>query len=201
MYTKFENNPSRGFWVIALTPLRAAGGGRRAASMKNHNIPRSFWLHRTLLWLNNGRDGVSNHQPHNYLPNRLLRCRSKKHQSSTSLAFVQGIHRWPVNSRHKWLVTRKMFPFDDQLSCQPPIEEYAPKPVGWTTYFLLLTPRLVQIHIKRKLVWCNNLLFLFFNTKFNICWLLQHNINGYLSVQILFVRLCVLITMTPWWAW
>ena len=28
MYTKFENNPSRGFWVIALTPLRAAGGGR-----------------------------------------------------------------------------------------------------------------------------------------------------------------------------
>ena len=31
MYTKFENNPSRGFWVIALTPLRAAGGGRRVA--------------------------------------------------------------------------------------------------------------------------------------------------------------------------
>ena len=28
MYTKFDNNPSRGFWVIALTPLRAAGGGR-----------------------------------------------------------------------------------------------------------------------------------------------------------------------------
>ena len=31
MYTKFENNPSRGFWVIALTPLRAAGGGRWVA--------------------------------------------------------------------------------------------------------------------------------------------------------------------------
>ena len=30
MYTKFENNPSRGFLVIALTPLRAAGGGWRA---------------------------------------------------------------------------------------------------------------------------------------------------------------------------
>ena len=28
VYTKFENNPSRGLWVIALTPLRAAGGGR-----------------------------------------------------------------------------------------------------------------------------------------------------------------------------
>ena len=26
----------------------------------------------------------------------------RKHQDSTSLAFVQGIHRWPVNSPHKW---------------------------------------------------------------------------------------------------
>ena len=33
------------------------------------------------------------------------------HQSSASLAFVRGIHRWPVNSPHKGPVTRKMFPF------------------------------------------------------------------------------------------
>ena len=37
----------------------------------------------------------------------------RKHQSSASLAFVRGIHRRPVNSPHKWPVTRKMFPFDD----------------------------------------------------------------------------------------
>ena len=37
----------------------------------------------------------------------------RKHQSSTSLAFLQGVHRGPVNSPHKWPVTRKMFPFDD----------------------------------------------------------------------------------------
>ena len=37
----------------------------------------------------------------------------RKHQSSTSLAFVRGIHRWPMNSPHKGPVTRKMFPFDD----------------------------------------------------------------------------------------
>ena len=37
----------------------------------------------------------------------------RKHQSSASLAFVRGIHRWSVNSPHKWPVTRKMFPFDD----------------------------------------------------------------------------------------
>ena len=28
----------------------------------------------------------------------------RKHQSSASLAFVRGIHRWPVNSLHKWAV-------------------------------------------------------------------------------------------------
>ena len=39
----------------------------------------------------------------------------RKHQSSGSLAFVWGIHRWPVNSLHKWPVTRKMFPFDDVI--------------------------------------------------------------------------------------
>ena len=37
----------------------------------------------------------------------------RKHQSSASLAFVRGIHRGPVNSPHKWPVTRKMFSFDD----------------------------------------------------------------------------------------
>ena len=36
-----------------------------------------------------------------------------KNQSSASLAFVGGIHQWPVNSLHKWPVTQKMFPFDD----------------------------------------------------------------------------------------
>ena len=39
----------------------------------------------------------------------------RKHQSSVSLAFVRGIHRWPVNSPHKWPVTRKMLPFDDVI--------------------------------------------------------------------------------------
>ena len=36
----------------------------------------------------------------------------KENESSASLAFVQGIHRWSVNSQHKGPVTRKMFPID-----------------------------------------------------------------------------------------
>ena len=39
----------------------------------------------------------------------------RKHRSSASLAFVRGIHRGPMNSPHKWPVTRKMFPFDDVI--------------------------------------------------------------------------------------
>ena len=31
----------------------------------------------------------------------------RKHQSSASLAFVRGIHQWPVNSPHKGPVTRE----------------------------------------------------------------------------------------------
>ena len=43
----------------------------------------------------------------------------RKYQRSVSLAFVRGIHWWPVNSPHKWPVTWKMFPFDDviMVSC------------------------------------------------------------------------------------
>ena len=39
----------------------------------------------------------------------------RKYQSSASLAFVRGIHQGPVNSLHKWPVTRKKFSFDDVI--------------------------------------------------------------------------------------
>ena len=39
----------------------------------------------------------------------------RKHQSSVSLAFVRGIHRWPVDSPHKGPVTLKMLLFDDVI--------------------------------------------------------------------------------------
>ena len=39
----------------------------------------------------------------------------RKYQSSASLTFVRGIHRWPVNSPHKWPVTRKMISFNDVI--------------------------------------------------------------------------------------
>ena len=48
-----------------------------------------------------------------------------KNKSSVSLAFVWGIHRGPVNSPHKWQVTRKMSPFDDVImSASTPSHHY-----------------------------------------------------------------------------
>ena len=39
----------------------------------------------------------------------------RKHQSPALLAFVWGIHLWPVNSPHKGPVMQKTFPFDDVI--------------------------------------------------------------------------------------
>ena len=39
----------------------------------------------------------------------------RKRQSSASLAFVRGIHRWPVDPPRKGPVTRKLFLFDDVI--------------------------------------------------------------------------------------
>ena len=62
-----------------------------------------------LQWRHNERDGLSNHRCLECIFNRLFRY------SSASLAFVRGIHRWPVDSPHKGPVTRKMLPFDDVI--------------------------------------------------------------------------------------
>ena len=67
----------------------------------------------SLQWRCKGVDAVPNHHPHDCLLNWLFSGDQKEHQSSASLVFVWGIHRWSVNSPQKWPVTRKMFPFDD----------------------------------------------------------------------------------------
>ena len=77
------------------------------------HVCQEFSIYSSLQWRHNERDGIANHQRPDCLRKRLSMRRSKK--SSASLAFVRGIHRWPVNSPHKGPVTRKMFPFDDGI--------------------------------------------------------------------------------------
>ena len=97
---------SVGLWIQSLTtgvrtPKARSGTLQLVAAVGSVRI--------TMTWYE--RD----HQPHDCL---LIHSGAdqKQHQSSASLAFVRGIHRWPANSPHKGSVTWKMFPFDDVIS-------------------------------------------------------------------------------------
>ena len=68
-----------------------------------------------LHWRHTDHDGVSNHQPHCCLLNRLFRRRSKKTSKLRVTGLCVGNSPGPVNSPHKGPVTRKMFPFDDVI--------------------------------------------------------------------------------------
>ena len=68
-----------------------------------------------LRWCHNDHDGVSNHQPHGCLLNRLFRRRSEKTSKLRVTGLCAGNSPGPVNSPHKGPVTRKMFPFDDVI--------------------------------------------------------------------------------------
>ena len=70
---------------------------------------------KSLRWRYNGRDGVSNHQPHDCLLNRYSDADKKN---------IKAPGHWPLCeeftgdrriSRTKRPVTRKMFPFDDVI--------------------------------------------------------------------------------------
>ena len=70
---------------------------------------------KTLQWRHNVSNGVSNHQPHHCLLNRLSRRRPEKTAKLRIIGHLWGIHRWPANLPHKWTVTQKMLPFDDVI--------------------------------------------------------------------------------------
>ena len=95
-----------------------------------HYVPGCPWRHEfpginaqtsstdvppTLHWRHNDHHGVSNHQPHGCLLNRLFRRRSKKTPKLRVTGLCVGNSPGPVSSPQKWPVTRKMFPFDDVI--------------------------------------------------------------------------------------
>ena len=56
--------------------------------------------------------------------NAYLGADQRKRQSSASLAYVRGNLRRPVNSPHRWPVTRKMFPLDDVIMHYDSVSEW-----------------------------------------------------------------------------
>ena len=69
----------------------------------------------SLRWRHNECDDISNYQLAIVYSNVYSGVDQRKHQSSTSLAFMRAIHQWTVNSPHKGPVTRKIFSFDDVI--------------------------------------------------------------------------------------
>ena len=73
-----------------------------------------YWS-KSLRWRHNELDGVSDHQPHGCLLNRLFRRWSKKTSKLRVTGLCVGNSPGPVNSPHKGPVTRNMLPFDDVI--------------------------------------------------------------------------------------
>ena len=82
------------------------------------SLGQSYDCPHSLRWRHNGHDCVWNHQPHHCLLNHIFGCRSKKTSKLRVTGLCAGNSPGPVNSPHKWPVTRKMFPFDDVIMWQ-----------------------------------------------------------------------------------
>ena len=79
-------------------------------------MSQHLWLgHHSLQWHHNECNGVSNTTLMIVYSTICSFPNQRRHQSSASLAFVRGIHWWPVNSPHKGPVMWKIFPFDDVI--------------------------------------------------------------------------------------
>ena len=103
--------------LFGISVFAILGGGEfhytwLAFQMIYFMMPHISW---SLQWCHNDHDVVSNHQPHGCLLNRLFRRRSKKTSKLRVTGLCVGNSPGPVNSPHKWPVTRKMFPFDDVI--------------------------------------------------------------------------------------
>ena len=90
------------------------------------------------------------------------RADQRKQQSLALLAFVRGIHRWPVKSPHIGPVTPKMFPFDDVIidwNILVHTSEFSEgtRSIPWQMSFLSTSHR-QPFYIEYKLWTCSSLL-------------------------------------------
>ena len=61
---------------------------RSISQISIKHTPLALW--KSLQWHHNGRDGVSNYQPHDFLLNRVFRHRSKKTSKLRVTGFCEG---------------------------------------------------------------------------------------------------------------
>ena len=96
----------------------------------------SWHIHTTssLQLRHNDHDGVLNHKPHGCLLNRSFGHRSTKTSKLCVTGLCAGNSPGPVNSPHKWPVTRKMFPFDDVIMLAP-VSIWIPSFQVWDSHY------------------------------------------------------------------
>ena len=91
------------------------GGDYPSRVQWEHTLDQRYFVRITLQWRHNERDGVSNHQPHHCLLNRLFKAQIKENVKAPPrhwpLCWKFTGDRW-IPSVHKGPVTRKIFPFD-----------------------------------------------------------------------------------------
>ena len=91
----------------------------------------SIW---PLHWRHNGRDSVSNHQPHDCLFNRLFRRRSKKISQLRVNGLCVGISPGTGEFPAQMASNAKMFPFDDVTVIWKNVDGSALTPSIWGWY-------------------------------------------------------------------
>ena len=84
---------------------------RVASDLKLHHT-NVTWVYNTLQWRHKGAMASQITSVSIIYSAVCSDADRRKHQNSASLAFVRGIHRWPLNSPHKGPVPQEMFPFD-----------------------------------------------------------------------------------------
>ena len=73
----------------------------------------------------------------------------RNHQSPMWLAFVKGIHRWPVDSPQKGPVTWKMFPLDDVImTIQRPLHLRGVRAPAWFDVSISVLSALVYLCVE-----------------------------------------------------
>ena len=92
-------------------PRQGASNTKSVSTSWRHHVLNWKGWHSSLQWRHNER--LRSPASRLFTQPFIRGPDQRKHQSSASLAFVRGIHLWPVNHPHKGPVTRKMFPFDD----------------------------------------------------------------------------------------
>ena len=122
---KYQNGSSSEMFILAneIWNLTGFGGIFYIATLPafvvsmrtRHFLVTLVRMEASLQWRNDERGGVSTHWRLDCYSIVYAGVNQRKHLSAASLAFVRGIHRWPVNSPHKGPVTRRMLPCDDVI--------------------------------------------------------------------------------------